>query len=91
MKINDKGWILYLAMILFGIMGITFSVRDIEDKEKTNELQIHYYQTIMNKDNTVIVIYDEKENQIEIKEHNRRDTLVCMRGQCKLVEEWVGK
>lgn len=35
--------------------------------------------------------YDVKERQLTVSEHAPRELLVCMRGECKLVEDWLGR
>lgn len=36
-----------------------------------------------------IASYDVKERQLVVSEHAPRETLICMRNRCKLVEEWT--
>jgi hypothetical protein len=36
-----------------------------------------------------IAVYDAKERELTITPAMPRETLVCLRGTCKLVEEWI--
>lgn len=36
-----------------------------------------------------IAIYDPAERTLTVTEHAPRETLLCLRGECKLVEEWL--
>lgn len=38
-----------------------------------------------------IAIYDPTERELTVTAAAPRETLVCLRGQCKLVEEWIGR
>jgi hypothetical protein len=38
-----------------------------------------------------IAHYNDRDRVLEVTEHAPRDLLVCMRGTCHLVEEWVEK
>lgn len=38
-----------------------------------------------------IAVYDPKERELTITPAAPRDTLICIRTECKLAEEWVGK
>jgi hypothetical protein len=38
-----------------------------------------------------IAIYDPRERALTVTAAAPRETLVCLRDQCKLVEEWIGK
>lgn len=38
-----------------------------------------------------IATFDANELTLTVTEHAPRALLVCLRGECRLVEEWVGK
>lgn len=38
-----------------------------------------------------LVRYVESDRTLIVSEHAPRDLLVCLRGDCRLVEEWLGK
>jgi hypothetical protein len=38
-----------------------------------------------------VVVLSADQRELTVTAHARRDLLVCMRQQCRLVEEWVGK
>lgn len=44
---------------------------------------------IMTAQDRPIASYDRAERALTVSEHAPRETLVCLRNQCRLVEEWV--
>lgn len=46
---------------------------------------------VVNKYNDPIFTWNEEERYLTITPHMRRDAFICMRDQCKLVEEWISK
>lgn len=47
-------------------------------------------QTIAAQDRP-IASYNVADRSLTVSEHAPRETLVCMRGACRLVEEWTGR
>lgn len=82
MKYIGAIWYLIIAFIL-----IFFVVNGV-DKIKEDKQKI---KITVNKYNDPIFTWNEEERYLVITSHMRRDALICMRDQCKMVEEWIGK
>ncbi len=38
-----------------------------------------------------VLLFSADQRRLTVTSHARRDLLVCLRGDCRLVEEWLGK
>ena len=78
----------YINLII-GFILILILLKEI--KSPTIHYEEQKIQVISNEYNDPIFTWDESDRRLVVTSHMRRDAFICMRDQCKLVEEWIGK
>jgi hypothetical protein len=82
---------LYVAAVLLVILIVLLAIKHPEPMPQRVFAEPSPQRFAIVRGGLEIARYDAKENTLTVDPKARRDLLVCLRGDCRLVEAWLGK